>query len=216
MIELAGIFFGSFLIGFSGAVMPGPLLTVTIKESLNHSKSAALWLSSGHSLCELVIVGLIVVGISRFIPTTNLEGPIGIFGGAVLLWMAYGAFKQSRARIEAVKTDSSRLPGRSLFVGGMAVTVSNPYWWVWWLGVGMGLVISAQMAGAIGVALFYVGHILADFIWFGFVGFMVERSQKMLGGKVYKYVILACAMLLLGFGLWFIVEGVRTIGSTYI
>ena len=48
MIELAGIFFGSFLIGFSGAVMPGPLLTLTIKESLNHSKGAALWLSGGH------------------------------------------------------------------------------------------------------------------------------------------------------------------------
>ena len=216
MIELAGIFFGSFLIGFSGAVMPGPLLTLTIKESLNHSKGAALWLSSGHSLCELVIVGLIVIGISRFIPTTTMAGPVGLFGGAVLIWMAYGAFKQSQASLQAAKTDSSRLPGRNLILGGMTVTVSNPYWWVWWLGVGMGLLISAQMAGAIGVALFYVGHILADFIWFGFVGFMVERSQKMLGGKVYKYVILVCAMLLLGFGLRFIVDGVRAIGSTFI
>jgi threonine/homoserine/homoserine lactone efflux protein len=215
MIELTVIFFGSFLIGFSGAVMPGPLLTLTIKESLNHSKGAALWLSSGHSLCELVIVGLIVFGINRFIPITTLDGPIGLFGGAVLLWMAYGAFRQSQASLETAKTDSSRLPGRSLIVGGMTVTVSNPYWWVWWLGVGMGLLISAQLAGIAGVILFYIGHILSDFIWFGFVGFMVERSQKMLGGKVYKYVILVCAMLLLGFGLQFIVHGVRTIGSTF-
>ena len=194
--------------------MPGPLLTLTIKESLNHSKGAALWLSGGHSLCELAIVGLIVIGISQFIPTETMAGPIGLFGGAVLIWMAYGAFKQSRATLETAGADTSRLPGRNLIVRGMAVTVSNPFWWVWWLGLGMALLISAQMAGAIGVALFYVGHILSDFIWFGFVGFMVERGQKMLGEKFYKNIILVCAILLMGFGLWFIVHGIRTVGST--
>lgn len=216
MIELAGIFFGSFLIGFTGAVMPGPLLALTVKESLTRSKGAALWLSSGHSLCELVIAGLIVVGINRFIPTTAVAGPIGLFGGAVLIWMAYGAFKQSQVALEPIEAGAGLAAGRSLILGGAAVTVSNPYWWVWWLVVGMGLLISAQLAGVAGVVLFYVGHILSDFVWFGFVGFMVGRSQKLLGGKVYKYIILVCAALLVVFGLLFIAYGARTIGSTFI
>jgi threonine/homoserine/homoserine lactone efflux protein len=212
MLELAGIFFGSFAIGFSGAVMPGPLLTLTIKESLNHRKGAAFWLSSGHSLCELVIVGLIVLGINRLIPIEAVDGPIGLFGGAILLWMAYGAFRQSQVGLQPAGTDGASTLGRNLIIGGVAVTVSNPYWWVWWLGVGMGLLISAQLAGMMGVMVFYVGHILSDFVWFGFVGAIVGRSQKILGGKAYKYIIFACAVVLLGFGLRFIVHGIQKIG----
>jgi threonine/homoserine/homoserine lactone efflux protein len=216
MIELVVIFFGSFFIGFSGAVMPGPLLALTVKESLNRSKGAALWLSSGHSLCELVIVGLFVGGISRLIPVSTVMGPIGLVGGSVLVWMAYGAFKQAHVALEPVEAAAGSSAGRSLILGGAAVTVSNPYWLLWWLTVGMGLLISAQLAGVAGVILFYIGHILSDFVWFGFVGFMVGRSQKMLGGKLYKYIIFVCAALLAGFGFLFIGHGARTIGSTFI
>ena len=67
MIELVLIFSASFVIGLSGAVMPGPLLALTLKESLSRGGVAALWLSGGHSFCELLLVTAIVAEISKLV-----------------------------------------------------------------------------------------------------------------------------------------------------
>ncbi len=216
MVELAGIFTGSFLIGFSGAVMPGPLLALTIKESLGRSERAALWLSLGHSLCELVIVGLFVGGVSRLIPVQTMVGPIGLIGGLVLLWMAYGAFRQTQVALEPAVAATGPSPRGGLILGGAAVTLSNPYWFLWWLTVGMGLLLSAQLAGVLGIALFYVGHIMSDFAWFGFVGFAIERRREMLSGKIYRGIIIVCAVLLLVFGIMFALYGGRSVYTSLI
>jgi len=211
MTKLASIFAYSFFIGFSGAVMPGPLLALTLKESLGRGKTAALWLSIGHSLCELAIVGLFAGGLSKVIPVQAVSGPVGLVGGAVLVWMAYGAFRQSQAALEPVEAADAPSLGRSLIVGGAAVTVSNPYWLLWWLTVGMGLLLSAQLAGTVGVVTFYIGHILSDFVWFGFVGFVVGSRRQMLSGRLYRGIVFVCAIFLLGFGLWFMGYGAHTV-----
>ena len=140
MNDLAVIFIASFGIGFSGAVMPGPLLALTLKESLNRGKLAALWLSSGHSLCELIIVGALVGGVSRLISVDKIVGPVGIIGGGILIWMAWGAFGQAGTIAEPAADDfGSPSRVRSLIFGGAAVTISNPYWLLWWLTVGIAL-----------------------------------------------------------------------------
>jgi threonine/homoserine/homoserine lactone efflux protein len=219
MVELTGIFFGSLFIGFSGAVMPGPLLAMTIKESLGRSRMAAIWLSIGHSMCELLIVGLFVAGVSRLLPVQALIGPVGLIGGLLLLWMAYGAFGQARLSLEPLdpsEAESGPSPVRGLILGGAAVTVSNPYWLLWWLTVGMGLLISAQLAGVAGIILFYIGHILSDFLWFGFVGFAVGKRRDFLSGNLYRWIITTCAVLLLCFGLMFALYGGRVVYSTLV
>ena len=215
MNDLAVIFIASFGIGFSGAVMPGPLLALTLKESLNRGKLAALWLSSGHSLCELIIVGALVGGVSRLISVDKIVGPVGIIGGGILIWMAWGAFGQAGTIAEPAADDSgspSRV--RSLIFGGAAVTISNPYWLLWWLTVGIALVLSATRAGVAGVISFYIGHILSDFVWFGFVGFLVGRRRQMLNAGLYRHIIQACACFLFGFGLLFALYGGRLVHST--
>jgi threonine/homoserine/homoserine lactone efflux protein len=217
MLELTGIFFGSLFIGFSGAVMPGPLLAMTIKESLGRSRTAAIWLSIGHSMCELLIVGLFVAGVSRLIPVKTLIGPVGLIGGLVLLWMAYGAFGQARLALEPLdplEAATGPSPVRGRILGGAAVTVSNTYWLLWWLTVGMGLLISAQLAGIAGILLFYVGHILSDFLWFGFVGFAVGKRRDLLSGNLYRWIITICAVLLMCFGIMFALYGGRAVYSS--
>jgi len=218
MIDLAVIFVASFGIGFSGSVIPGPLLALTLKESVNRGKAAALWLSGGHSLCELVIVGAIAAGANRMISVDKIVGPVGILGGAIIIWMAVDAFRQAKSVADpeaAAQDDLSE--SRGLIVGGAVVTVSNPYWLLWWLTVGIALLINAaEAAGLAGIASFYVGHISSDFLWFGFVGFLVGRRRKMLSAGLYRRIIRACAYFLLGFGALFVVYGVRMVRSSFV
>jgi threonine/homoserine/homoserine lactone efflux protein len=213
MTELAGIFFWSFAIGFTGAVMPGPLLVLTLKESADRGAMAPFWLSCGHSICELAVVLLFVVGLSAMIPVEAVVGPVGLVGGVVLGWMAYGAYRQSSVELDLSESATAVSRGRSLILGGGVVTVSNPYWTLWWLTVGMKLLVDAGPAGVAGVGAFYAGHILSDFAWFGFVGFVIGGNREMLKGKPYRYLMLACACLLAGFGIWFIFTGGRRILS---
>ena len=216
MADLAVIFLTSFAIGFTGAVMPGPLLALTLKESLQRGKFAALWLSSGHSFCELLVVGALVAGSSRLVSVDKVVGPVGLLGGFTLIWMGFAAFRRAGAAMNAFDDSPPASKAHNLLVGGAAVTISNPYWLLWWLTVGTALVLSAAKAGAAGVASFYIGHISSDFLWFGLVGGIAGWRRQMLGGKLYRRVIQACAACLVLFGSIFAGYGGRVIHAAMV
>jgi threonine/homoserine/homoserine lactone efflux protein len=53
---LWGIFISAFLIGFSGAMMPGPMLGVTIDGSLKKEWIAGPLAVLGHGILELILI----------------------------------------------------------------------------------------------------------------------------------------------------------------
>jgi len=58
VLELIGIFFSSMGIGFSGALMPGPMLSVTIAESYKKGFWAGPLIVLGHAIPEFVLMVL--------------------------------------------------------------------------------------------------------------------------------------------------------------
>jgi len=82
------IFLQSFIIGFSGAMMPGSLLTYTIDKSMKSGPKAGVLVSLGHALLELALVILLFFGIGKYLETPVAQTIIGILGGAVLVFLA--------------------------------------------------------------------------------------------------------------------------------
>jgi threonine/homoserine/homoserine lactone efflux protein len=88
-----------------------------------------------------------------------------------------------------------------MFVSGIALSASNPYFLLWWAVVGLGFVMqSYNTMGYVGVAVYYIGHILADFIWYGAVSFIVGKTRKFIKEKPYRIVIIILGALLIFFG----------------
>ncbi len=195
--------------------MPGPLLAVTLKESISRGKWSALWLSSGHAFCELILVIALAAGLTRFISGNMVAGPIGLLGGVILIWMGIGALKAPS--YEAKDATLTRRKGRGLVFTGSAVTVSNPYWSIWWLMAAPALLLwSANQAGTAGIAAFYVGHILSDFLWFGIVGFAAGSGRRFLEGRPYRVAIRGCGIFLLFFGVYFVGYGGKILHSAFL
>ncbi|RJP21361.1 MAG: lysine transporter LysE [Candidatus Abyssobacteria bacterium SURF_5] len=211
--QLLIIFLTSLGIGFTGAVMPGPLLAVTVKESISRSKWSALWLSTGHALCELALVIVLAAGLNRFVFNSSVSGFIGLVGGVILIWMGVGALRSPSYDEGAISSNNPR-PPHNLILNGSAVTISNPYWSIWWFLVAPALLIwAAGEAGIAGIITFYIGHILSDFLWFGSVGFAIGSGRRFLTGRGYKLAIQVCGVFLLLFGIYFIGYGGKIIGA---
>ncbi len=60
--ELMMIAGGSFVIGLSGAMAPGPLLTITIAESIKRGPWVGPLIVLGHGVLELTMVIAIISG----------------------------------------------------------------------------------------------------------------------------------------------------------
>jgi hypothetical protein len=64
-IKMPGIFLQSLLIAFSGALMPGPMLTYTIEMSLKRGVRAGILIPLGHALLEAVVAIVLLTGAGR-------------------------------------------------------------------------------------------------------------------------------------------------------
>ncbi|HFC46673.1 MAG TPA: lysine transporter LysE, partial [Dissulfuribacter thermophilus] len=81
MLEIIGIFGVSFVLALSGALMPGPLLTVTIAESIKKGPWVGPMVILGHGLLELGLVILIVLGLGPYLKTSLVTSSVALIGG---------------------------------------------------------------------------------------------------------------------------------------
>ena len=96
-------------------------------------------------------------------------------------------------------------------VGGILVSLGNPYWVVWWMTVGAAFMTQSLELGLLGIAAFYVGHILSDFSWYGLVSTALASGRRFISDKVYRRIMLVCGAFLTAMGLYFVFTGVRVL-----
>ncbi len=195
------IFIISFSIALSGALMPGPLLATVIAESTKQGFKSGPLIILGHAILEILMVAFIILGFSRFIHNNLVLKVIFSLGAIILLYMGIKIiFSLPRFSLENLSGYKS---SSNLILLGVTMSAANPYWTIWWLTIGMGLVLGAQKAGIIAICIFFTGHILADLGFYSIVSFVTYRGKRITSGKIYKGVILVCALTLIGFGIYF-------------
>ncbi|MBI4329475.1 MAG: LysE family transporter [Chloroflexi bacterium] len=207
------LFGTSFAVGLSGAVSPGPLLTIVISQSARRGFWAGPLIVAGHTGLELGVVIALAAGLSQILRQGGVVGAIGLVGGVILLWMAWGLLRSARqatALLPAQPAYGGRSRSTALGLVGMGVLVSlsNPFWALWWVSVGGALLVQALESAVVGVASFYLGHILADLVWYSGVSALVGGGRRYLSVPLYRGVLLACAVFLAFLGLYFLGTGI--------
>lgn len=205
-MSLITLFVSSFVVGLSGAMMPGPLLTVNIAEATRKGFWAGPILTGGHAVAELGVVVALAFGLSELLASEKVFQVIGIAGGIALILMG-AAMTYDIIRKKITFDPDQPGSGSGLLVGkGITASLSNPYWFVWWATIGSAFLSKSLVHGAIGPVIFYFGHIMSDLVWYGFVSFLISIGKKLLAGRPYYILISLCAVFLIYIGVKFIID----------
>ncbi len=202
---LIALFAASFGIALSGALMPGPVFSAVVSESSRRGAVAGPLFMLGHSILEASLVALIVLGAGPFLRRPEVFILVSLAGGVIMLAMALGMFR-GLPRLSLDLSGEGKHYGR-LAWSGAVLSLSNPYWTVWWVTVGLGWIGRGLELGPAGVIAFYLGHIAGDLAWYSFLSLMVAKGRRFLNDKRYRVLIGCCAAALAGFGLWFLWSG---------
>ena len=210
MGALIGIFFSSMVIGLSGAMIPGPMMSVAVTEAYKKGFWSGPLLVVGHAIPEFILAVLFALGLNTMLDNKSVVGIISVAGGLFLVWLAARIFIDVHHGIALDLTEKQEV-GWGPVMAGIWVSVSNPGWIVWWATIGASFIVASLEYGVIGLAFFYTGHILADFLWYSLVSFVVSRGRGRISDRFYQGVLYACALLVVVFAVYFVISGVSTL-----
>jgi threonine/homoserine/homoserine lactone efflux protein len=206
------IFTISFLVALTGALYPGPLLTFTIYKSLKQKRGyiEAIYILLGHATIEFTLIIALLAGASFFIHNIVFLTFVGVIGGMMLI--IYGIFT-----IKGVlKTDfemdftleDNMIKGYkgNSYVGGILVSLSNPFWMLWWAGTGFSLMFvrfNITLLMPMEILIFFLGHELGDIVWYLPISIFVYYGGKSLNPKIYKYILIVSGAFMIVFGIYY-------------
>src|SRR5512142_748908 len=153
-----------WIVGITGAMMPGPVTTLIVTESARRGFIAGPLVTVGHVLLELAMVIALFFGLGDVLKQNVVAGFIGLMGGLFLLWMGWGILRSAwRGEVSLTLAVNGRTLGASSnpVVQGVLTSISNPYWLLWWATVGAASLITFRAYGVAGIVAFYIGHTLA-------------------------------------------------------
>jgi threonine/homoserine/homoserine lactone efflux protein len=198
MLEILKMLGIGFFLGLTGALVPGPMLFATIETSLTKGWLSGPKVVSGHALIELVIFVLIVAGFS----TQAAQGAvlwISIVGGAVLVVFGMMTIKEGKHATLSGGNSVFKSP----FAAGVVTSISHPYFWLWWLTVGAGLVLMGLEISLVAAVIFLLGHLIADLSWYTLVSTAFSRGKSLMSEGTYQKILVGCGVFLMVFGVWF-------------
>lgn len=210
MLGFLAIFWTSFLIGFSGALVPGPVLTVTIKEAASRGVRAGPLVVLGHGLAEIGITVALVFGISVFIKDAKVKAVVASAGGAFLIFMGVSmllGLKSLKSSEIPASVGESDDPSKPILLG-LTTTLSNPYWLGWWGSIGATLLVASSSIGGLGIVAFVSGHITSDLVWYTLVSYFVSLGLSYRNVLWYKITFLVCGIFLIMVGSLFMRYGI--------
>ena len=204
------VFLFSFSIAIGAVLTPGPVTTAIISQAPRLGWKTGLLVSIGHAIIELLMVVLITLGLSTLLAAPIAQVIIAILGGLLLLYMAVSMFTdvfKGKMFLPANTENASAISPVRLMGLGILTSLSNPFWYAWWMTAAAVFLLQAKAVGWVIVAGFFFGHISADFLWNLTLSTVVGGGRKFITDKVYAGLISICAAYLIYLAFTFLLAG---------
>lgn len=205
--SLFAVFLFAIAVSLGAVVSPGPVSAAIVTESPRSGWRVGPIVTTGHALLELIMVILIGIGLTAGLASPGIQHGIA-FGGGLLLILLGGSYLFSAARGRIQLPHAAQVePGRStgaLFSLGLLTTLSNPFWYAWWVTVAAGYLLEAQRLGPATMSVFYVGHIGTDFGWNSLLSSITAAGRNWITPGRYRLLLTLTGVAMAYFGVVFL------------
>jgi threonine/homoserine/homoserine lactone efflux protein len=206
MIESLPFLISGLLFGFSAGILPGPLLTLVISETLKHGKKEGILVACVPLVTDIPIVLLSILVISKLSHFHYVLGAISFCGA---LFIGYLAFES--ITVKGIDIDLRQIKAQS-FRKGIITNFLSPHPYLFWIAVGAPIVLKGYKISILasfffiaGFYLFLVGSKIS-------VALVVDRTKAFLKSTAYLAIIRLLGFILLIFCLIFIKDGLKYFG----
>ncbi|MHA1969658.1 MAG: LysE family transporter [Candidatus Hodarchaeales archaeon] len=206
------VFVLAFLVALTGAMSPGPLLTYTIYKSIQaktKSYLVGIFICLGHAILEFGIIIVLLLGVGPFITSRGIILLLGLVGGGILIFFGLNLLRdviQDKVDIDVLSLNEEMKESfvKHPIFGGIFISMSNPYWWLWWAVIGMSFMtqFSVSVTNIPEFWGFFLGHELGDYAWYGSISIGLGITNNFITKNVYKIIISCCSVFMIGFGLY--------------
>jgi threonine/homoserine/homoserine lactone efflux protein len=193
--------FSGILFGVVAGLSPGPLLILVVSETLKTGVKEGIKISLTPLVTDLPISLISVFLLSRFSDKDVVLGVISIIGAIVLVYLGY-----KNIRGKALEISELEMSRDSLWKG-IAVNALSPHPYLFWFAVGAPIIVKALQHSVLSAALFTISFYFFLVTSKILVSFLVEKFKLFLQGKSYRSIIRILGILLLGFALLFLRDG---------
>lgn len=109
------------------AILPGPIVTLVVANSLNYGTRSGLATVTGANVGNTLLLGAIAVGlVTIFSLVSEVFAVVRWIGAGYLIWLGVKAWRASPDETSAVPSSTTPRSDRAVFLQGFVVAVTNP------------------------------------------------------------------------------------------
>jgi threonine/homoserine/homoserine lactone efflux protein len=180
-------------LGFAAGISPGPLSALVVTTALQRGVAAGVRIAIAPLLTDLPVVALSVLAVGAF--PTRLLPYLAIAGGLFVMFLGFDTYRKApRASFDDGGPDTRDLRR------GFVTNILSPHPWLFWLGVGGPLLVTAWDRGAVRAVAFVLGFyglLIGSKV---FLAWGVARGKSVLSLPWYRRVLAASGGLLVVLG----------------
>lgn len=195
---------GAFL-GLAAGTSPGPLLAVTISETLQHGRWEGIKVAVSPLITDLPIVLAVLFVLSHLTSSDLFIGIIAFFGASYLIYSGVESFKIKKKSLELNAEKNGALKK------GIIVNFSNPHPYIFWLSIGGPIIFKSLSIHVWATIFFITGFYLLLVGSKVIVALIVEKSKHFVNSKYYLSIVRALGIAQIIFGLTFIKVGLNSL-----
>lgn len=198
-MEHAGAFWQAVWIGLAIAAPVGPIGLLVIQRTLDHGRAVGLATGLGAAVADACYGAVGAFGVAVVMNALQAARvPLAVFGGALLLWLAWRSWIAVPAEQAA---DVRAAPGLgSSFAATFVLTLSNPATILSFIAIfgAMG----ARQSGPVSPLPMVLGVLLGSALWWLVLSAAVARLRHHIDVRARRWVGRISALLLAAFALW--------------
>jgi len=191
------------VLGLYAGFSPGPLLALTISETLEHGLTSGMKVALAPLATDLPLILLTAFVLSRFSGFHSVLGGISLVGGGFLLVLAYGCMRTGGIKA-SVKREQT-----GAFTRAVLVNVLSPHPYLFWFSVGGPIIVRAWNHHVIAPLVFLGGFYTLLVGSLMVLAVLTGRFKAFLSGRVYLYIMRILGLMLFVLALALFREGLN-------